>query len=121
MAEMAWLATGGFLGAMARYGMQTFFSTRLTAAWPMGTLLVNILGSFLLGSIVGMGIVGSLTIFLGAGFMGAFTTFSTLNLEIVQLFQQGKGKVGIIYLALTYILGIGAAWLGFFIAGSCSL
>lgn len=116
MIELSCLAAGGFFGAMARYGVQSFFSARWPTFFPFGTLVVNLLGSFLLGWIVGNDIHGSLGLFLGTGFMGAFTTFSTLNLESANLFQNGKRKIGILYLVLTYVLGIVMAGLGVYIA-----
>lgn len=113
MSEIGWLAAGGLLGAVARYATSAFFSARWPTRIPLGTLLVNVAGSFLLGWIAGSALDGQMAIFLGAGFMGAFTTFSTFKLESVNLFRQGHGKTGILYMGLTYLLGIGAAWLGF--------
>jgi len=113
MAEIGWLALGGFLGAIARYATSTYVSARWPARMPLGTLLVNLIGSFLLGWIGGRGMDETMTLFLGTGFMGAFTTFSTFKLECVDLFRQGRGKTGFLYMGLTYLMGIGAVWLGF--------
>jgi CrcB protein len=112
MIEMAWMAAGGFLGAAARYGIQSLLASRWPAKLPFGTLLVNLLGSFLLGWIAGSGMRESMALFLGTGFMGAFTTFSTFKRESMHLFRRGEGKTGLLYLGLTYFLGIGAAWIG---------
>lgn len=113
MAEIGWMAAGGFLGAMARYAMVSFVFARWPTKLPLGTLLVNLIGSFLLGWIVSRGMNEQMAFFLGTGFMGAFTTFSTFKLESVNLFRHGDGKTSILYMSLTYLLGIGAAWLGF--------
>lgn len=113
MAEIGWMAVGGFLGAIARYAISAFVSARWPTRLPLGTLLVNLLGSFLLGWIASSGMNETMALFLGTGFMGAFTTFSTFKLESVNLVRQGDGKTSILYMGLTYILGIGAAWLGF--------
>jgi len=74
---------------------------------------MNLIGSFLLGWITGGGLSEQMAFFLGTGFMGAFTTFSTFKLESVNLFRRGHGKTGILYMGLTYFLGIGAVWLGY--------
>jgi len=112
MAEIGWIAAGGFLGAMARYAMVAFVSAHWPTRLPLGTLLVNLIGSFLLGWIASSGLNEQITFFLGTGFMGAFTTFSTFKLESVNLFRWGEGKTSLLYMGMTYLLGIGAAWLG---------
>lgn len=115
MAEIGWIAAGGFLGAMARYAMVAFVSARWPTRLPLGTLLVNLIGSFLLGWIASSGLNEQIAFFLGTGFMGAFTTFSTFKLESVNLFRRGEGKTTLLYMGMTYLLGIGAAWLGYLI------
>lgn len=112
MMEFVALAAGGFAGAVARYAVQSAVSGRWPAALPLGTLLVNVLGSFLLGWMAGSVVDEYLALLLGAGFMGAFTTFSTFKWESLNLFKGGKWKTGLLYLGLSYVLGIGAAWLG---------
>lgn len=112
MVEMAWLALGGFLGAASRYAVQSFVSARWSSKWPIGTFAVNVVGSFLLGWIATSGIDGTWVLFGGTGFMGAFTTFSTFQLESLRLFQNAEGKTGLMYLGLSFLLGLGAAWLG---------
>ena len=105
------VAAGGACGALARY----FVSQRLNGDFPWGTFCVNIFGSFLLGWYVtkeGLEILDSL---YAAGFLGALTTFSTLQFEIVTLYKKNKRKV-LLYLVLTYTLGLIAAWTGFLIA-----
>lgn len=70
MAEIGWIAAGGFLGAMARYAMVAFVSARWPTRLPLGTLLVNLIGSFLLGWIASSGLNEQIAFFLGTGFMG---------------------------------------------------
>jgi fluoride exporter len=106
-------AAGGACGALARY----FVSQRLNGEFPWGTFCVNILGSFLLGWYVtneGREILDSL---YSAGFLGALTTFSTLQFEVVTLYKKDKRKV-LFYLVLTYTLGLIAAWTGFLAAAN---
>lgn len=78
------LGTGGFLGAVCRYGTSTMIPG------PRGTLVVNVLGSFLLGLLLFYSdYIGYLTprirMFAGIGFLGAFTTFSTFIVQTVQM------------------------------------
>ena len=113
MVELLCVAAGGFAGAIARYGASRRVSARFPSRLPLGTLLVNVLGSFLLGWIVGAGLDERWVLLLGAGFMGAFTTFSTLNVEMVNLFRSGAWRTALLYAGLTLVLGIGAAWCGF--------
>jgi fluoride exporter len=105
------IATGGALGALVRY----FVSQRFNGEFPWGTLCVNIFGSFLLGWYVvneGQVILDSL---YATGFLGALTTFSTLQFEVVSLYKKNKRKV-LLYLISTYTLGLIAAWTGFMAA-----
>lgn len=97
------IALGGFLGAMARY----LFYLVAEARWrqpKIATLLVNILGSFALGAFVGN---GDLSVFWLTGFLGAFTTFSTMALDAVKDFEDGKWQAGILYLAANLVGGLG--------------
>jgi len=115
MIEMACLAAGGFLGAVARFAAGSFISSRWPSRLPLGTMLVNVIGSFLLGWIAGAGSDGYKILFLGTGFMGAFTTFSTFKWESLRLMASGQRKIGLLYMGLTYLLGVGAAWCGLFL------
>ncbi|WP_416731202.1 fluoride efflux transporter FluC [Fictibacillus sp. JL2B1089] len=104
------VAAGGALGAVIRF----LVSQRINSDFPWGTLAVNIVGSFLLGWYVaeeGDDLMSSL---YATGFLGALTTFSTLQFEAVTLLKN-HAKRGLTYLFLTYILGLVAAWTGFII------
>lgn len=105
------IAAGGALGALVRY----FVSQRFNGDFPWGTIWVNVIGSFLLGWYVvfeGRELLDSL---VATGFLGALTTFSTLQFEAVSLYKKNKRKV-LQYLVLTYTLGLIAAWTGYFAA-----
>ncbi|ENH96810.1 CrcB protein [Gracilibacillus halophilus YIM-C55.5] len=91
---------GGCIGAMARYGASLQWNTNERAI-PIGTWVVNVLGSIML-SIVYIAYQHQwLTTlgwsFLGIGFCGAFTTFSTFSLELYEFIDKGKWKVALIY------------------------
>jgi fluoride exporter len=105
------VAAGGAAGALARY----FVSQQLNRDFPWGTFCVNIFGSFLLGWYVTNEGRETLDSLYAAGFLGALTTFSTLQFEIVTLYKKDKRKV-LFYLVLTYTLGLIAAWTGFLAA-----
>jgi len=97
------IALGGFLGAMARYLFYLVAESRWRQP-KIATLFVNILGSFALGAFVGS---GNLSVFWLTGFLGAFTTFSTMALDAVKDFEDGKWLAGISYLAANLVVGLG--------------
>lgn len=110
------ISIGGFAGAICRFKLSLLLNRKLPDKIPIGTLCVNLLGSFLLGLIIGGGSGENIHFLLGTGFMGAFTTFSTFNLEVVKLLQtQAKAKA-ITYLLVTYLLGVLLAFVGFIFA-----
>src|SRR4051794_14494253 len=112
MLNIALVAIGGFFGAMSRFGLSNLIKERYPSTFPFATLTINLLGSFLLGFLFGANVSRSWGLFLGTGFMGAFTTFSTFKLENIQLFVQRKWKVLGLYLAISYTLGIFLAFIG---------
>ncbi|WNB92770.1 fluoride efflux transporter CrcB [Bacillus sp. NEB1478] len=112
IAASAFVAAGGFLGAICRFSTTKWISKNWPSELPIATLLINIAGSFLLGIIIGSGINHSAVLFLGTGFMGAFTTFSTFKLENIQLHANRKRNVMIQYLVFSYMGGILFAFLG---------
>lgn len=111
MKNILLVALGGFFGAVSRYVISRKWNGHKSKI-PFGTLTVNLLGSFLLGILIGKNIGGAVYALFGIGFMGAFTTFSTLKSEILQLFEQKETIKAAFYLAITYIGGITAGFLG---------
>jgi CrcB protein len=109
------VAAGGFFGAISRFAISNWGKKRYGGDFPYATLFINLLGSFLLGLLVGAKVAEGWRLFAGVGFMGAFTTFSTFKQESIQLHAKKKGKVLFVYLVLSYVLGIGLAFLGFYI------
>lgn len=110
--NLLWVAFGGALGAMARYGMVLGCASMFGKAFPFGTLIVNIVGSFLLALVFlgqQQGSVNEATwLFVGVGVLGAFTTFSTFSLEVVLLLQTGELIKAIAYASLNFICCIAA-------------
>jgi len=104
------VAAGGALGAVARYGLSGWVQGLLSTSFPMGTLVVNVLGSFLLG--LSFFLLESLALPAGArsmitiGFLGAFTTFSTFSYEAIVLVGGGEWGRGGLYVGGSLILGL---------------
>ncbi|GIQ68303.1 fluoride efflux transporter CrcB [Xylanibacillus composti] len=106
---------GGFAGAVCRYWIGQI-AARFSFSFPVGTLFVNVLGAFLLGYFLASDLPEPLMLLLGGGYLGALTTYSTLYLELIRLYQDKQRKLALAYMLATYLLGIAAAavglWLG---------
>ncbi|HCN58328.1 MAG TPA: fluoride efflux transporter CrcB [Exiguobacterium sp.] len=112
------LATGAFLGAISRFAISQWMKTFWKKDFPLATFGINILGSFLLGLVIGSHLDSTWTLLLGTGFLGSFTTFSTFKLETLQLVQNQNRKTLVLYLGLSYLLGISAAFLGIIVSSN---
>ncbi|MCU0228647.1 MAG: CrcB family protein [Bryobacterales bacterium] len=110
---VAGIALGGALGALARYFVtiwaQEYLARGILLGFPVGTLVVNVLGSFLLTVVVGLGMQGVLSpeirAALGVGFVGALTTFSTLEVEADLLMRDGEFAKAAGYVCANLLLG----------------
>ncbi len=110
------IAAGGALGTLSRYGVER----GLPAApdrLPWATLTVNVAGSFLLGAVLTLVVERwpsdrFLRPFAAVGFCGGFTTFSTLAVEVDQRVQHGRAGLAAAYVAVSLVLGLGAAFAG---------
>jgi CrcB protein len=108
MRELAAVFIGGVAGAMARAGVLEALPHD-PGRWPWATLLVNVAGAFILGAVAARGARRAL---LGQGFCGALTTFSTLQLELLQMLDAGRVGLALAYAATSLALGVAAAELG---------
>jgi CrcB protein len=109
------VAIGGMTGSLLRYGMSQLVRS---ASFPSATLLVNLVGSFAIGIILGCYSTNSsqdesLRLLLATGLCGGFTTFSAFSAENWQLIQNGNYSTALLYIAATLLLGIGATAFGF--------
>jgi CrcB protein len=102
----------GGLGALGRFALDGQVAGRLGREFPYGTLAVNVLGSFLLGFLVGFGVSSNAYRLEGTGLIGAFTTFSTWTFESHRLGEDGRLHVGLANFAVSLALGILTAWAG---------
>jgi CrcB protein len=117
MAELIILcvAAGGLVGAPTRFLVDRFVADRVETDFPLGTFLINISGSFLLGLLTGLDLGGNMPVlvkaFVGTGFCGAYTTFSTWSFETVRLMEEGD------YLE-AFLNAIGSLLVGLLAAGA---
>lgn len=110
--------SGSFIGGVLRYLMQLMFSKFYSGSIPVGTLVVNIIGSFLIGVIFALSeksdIISQETkIFLAVGICGGFTTFSSFSIENLLLLRDGQYFQMILYTLLSVFLGLSATFTGF--------
>ena len=101
---------GGATGALLRYLVSTVVPAD---RYPVGTIAVNVLGSFLLGVITFAGVGGDVGLLVGTGLLGAFTTFSSFSFETVRLWETGDRRHAVGNLLVTFlgaIAAIGLAW-----------
>jgi CrcB protein len=120
---VAWLmvAVGGGLGSVLRYGAQRIAANYAGPETVMGTLAVNLAGSFILGFLITLLLVRfpvstEVRIFLTVGLLGGFTTFSTLSYQTVQLLETNSPIAAIGSLAANVILGLALAYAGILLA-----
>ena len=111
------IGAGGFLGSVARYLTSKYIQDNLVLTFPIGTLVVNIVGCFILGIIYGFMERGELfsqemRVFLTIGFCGGFTTFSTFAFENASLLRDGNFIQSALYIALSVFAGIVALYIG---------
>lgn len=107
------VALGAAVGAPLRLLVAHWSRERLRARPPVGTLVVNVAGSFVLGLLVGGGVTGSWLALVGTGFCGALTTFSTLALEVWDALADDRRTEAVSVVGLSLLLGLGAAALGY--------
>jgi len=111
----------GALGALSRYLLGRFIAERAASRIPQGTLIINITGAFVIGLLFALAdhklIASTLQIILATGFLGGYTTFSTMSWETSQLARGGATRLSILYLGGSMLLGLAAASLGLLMGG----
>ncbi len=120
MNQLLVIAIGGAFGAVMRFLVSTGLYQWLGRGFPYGTLLVNVIGSFLIGLLSETLVLQRVTAALDyraailVGFIGAFTTFSTFSLETFYLLEQGQFNKAALNIALSVTSCLVAVWLGLF-------
>lgn len=112
------IGTGGFLGSIARYLVSQLNLTVSFHSIPVGTLTVNIAGSFLIGFLTGIAeksmiLTPEWRLFLMVGLCGGFTTFSAFANENLMLIHNGQVLAVLLYTGLSVFLGFIAVYLGY--------
>jgi fluoride exporter len=115
------IGIGGFLGANARYFVAVWIAERLGSAFPYGTLIINVSGSFILGFLGGAIAEGILVhpnwrLFFAIGFLGAYTTFSTFSFENFMLIQERLYLQALVNMLASVCLGLMAILGGMIVA-----
>jgi CrcB protein len=122
LAAVGGVALAGAVGAPARYLVDGLVQDRTEGPFPWGTLVINLTGSLLLGLITGAALYHALPklprLWLGTGFCGAYTTFSTFTFETVELLESGERGTAVAYAAASLITGLAAAAAGLALAAA---
>lgn len=111
------IGTGGFVGSISRYLAQQLIQERFDSSFPLGTLAVNILGSFIIGVVYALSEKGDILspewrLFLAVGLCGGFTTFSSFAYENFQMMKMEQFFFAALYMGLSLFLGILATYVG---------
>jgi CrcB protein len=113
------VAAGGSVGASLRYLVFYFFEKQHSSVFPWATLLVNLLGSFLIGFLWGyfdrFFVTTGIRLLIFVGLLGSFTTYSTYAFDVFSLFRDGEFKMLAVYILGSNVMGIGLAFTGFYL------
>jgi fluoride exporter len=120
MKQMLFIALGGSIGALARYGIAKFVNQMSGGVFPWGTLTVNFIGLFVIGFLYELFektlVPSEIRLFLTVGFLGALTTFSTYGMETITLFRNGQYGAAILNIVLSNVVGIVLVVAGIYVA-----
>jgi CrcB protein len=111
------IGLGSFIGGSGRYLISKLIQSNLTSVFPFGTFAVNIVGCFLIGSVLGYSSKNELDtewqLFLTTGILGGFTTFSAFSMESINMLRDGHTSPALIYIALSICVGLIATLVGY--------
>ncbi len=117
MMKLLLVGAGGFLGSVARYLLSNFAQTSSESRFPVGTLLVNVMGCFVIGLLSQIGesreiFSAETRAFIFVGILGGFTTYSSFGNETINLWRNNDSRFALVNVALQLTLGLGAVVLG---------
>jgi len=114
LSALTWVGVAllGGAGAIARFLIDGVIATRLGRSFPLGTLVINLTGAFLLGLVTGLAVRGNELVLAGTATLGSYTTFSTWMLETDRAREDGAFGAGFANVALSLVVGFGAVALG---------
>ncbi|KFL28593.1 MAG: fluoride efflux transporter CrcB [Devosia nanyangense] len=121
MLEVLLVGLGGAIGAVSRYGVSVLVGRIWWSTFPLATLLINILGSFAMGVLVGLLArfvpphQQELRLFFAIGILGGFTTFSSFSLDAMTLIERGQWNDALLYAVLSVVVSIAALYVGLLI------
>ncbi|WP_029145270.1 fluoride efflux transporter FluC [Microbacterium luticocti] len=116
------VALAGGIGAACRMVLDGVVKDRTRMPYPLGTTVINVTGSFLLGVVTGLAAgLGPWAVVLGTGLLGGYTTFSTASYETVRLAQQGRWRAAAMNGFGMLVLALLAAWFGLWLGGLVGL
>ena len=123
MANIFIIGIGGFLGAISRYGVALWIGQRWGRSFPLGTFVINVSGSFLIGLLMSLFTERFMVnpqwrLMLVVGFLGAYTTFSTFEYETGTLLKDSEWLIAMLNVVLSVLVGFFALKLGEVIAKS---
>jgi CrcB protein len=116
-----YVAAGGAVGSVCRYLLGAWLQGRADVAFPVGTLVVNVSGSLVLGfllryALASPGVTPEVRALLTTGFCGGYTTFSTFSYETAALLEEGDVRRASLYVGLSVVLSIAGTFAGFALA-----
>lgn len=109
---VVWVVLAGAIGAVTRFAVSEAIQSVSKPRYPLGTLFVNLTGSFAIGWIAAGGEPKSTAALAGIGFLGGFTTFSTWMIETLRLEVTGMRAAAVLNVAVSTLAGIGLAAVG---------
>jgi len=120
MMKLIYIAMGAVVGSVGRYGVSEACYKFFNGSFPLGTLSVNLIGSFVIGILWGlcdsMAVSQNVKLFLFVGLLGSFTTFSAFSLENFNLLRNGDYMWALLNILGSAIVGVALVCIGFFAA-----
>lgn len=111
-----YVMAGGAIGAGLRFHLSSAVTRLAGGDWPLGTLVVNLMGAMLMGILVAMldqrGLMDGVRLFIGVGILGGFTTFSAFSLDAVRMAQAGTWAPLAGYILASVIGTMALLWIG---------
>ena len=126
MQRLIFIGVAGFLGTIARFGLSEIASKRLGTSFPIGTLIVNVVGCFLAGILFYAlqerdSVSETVRLAVMVGFLGGFTTFSAFGLQTFALLKSGEIVLALLNVAVSNLVGIAVVCAGYSLAKFASL
>ena len=116
------VGAGGAIGAMARYGVSVLVGRWWPTSFPLATLGVNVIGSILMGVLIGVlartlpPMASEIRLFAAIGILGGFTTFSSFSLDTIVLIERGALAQAALYVGLSVVVCLAGLYLGLLIS-----